>query len=126
MVIVQTKKLEKSEPMEIETPDDREKNFLNLNSNLKSVLKKNNSKVMLTFKDMNLLIMKTDGKKTKVLLDKKYKMGDIGKMNYVRELKSFIQQGYEVIERTDNIDELLKEQRKRKKEEVPVDTTVDV
>ena len=40
--------------------------------------------------------MKTDGKKTTVEFEKKYKMGDIGKMHYVRELKAYVKEGYEV------------------------------
>jgi len=97
----------------VEIPDDREQNETNLKADLKTVLKKKNKTVMVTFKDMTLKVMASEeGKPVKLLVDEKYKLGDIGKMRYSAQVKNYFRDGYEITEEKSNFAELLKNSKK--------------
>lgn len=97
----------------VEIPDDREQNETNLKADLKTVLKKKNKTVMVTFKDMTLKVMASEeGKPVKILINEKYKLGDIGKMRYATQVKNYFRDGYEILEEKSNFAELLKNSKK--------------
>lgn len=108
---MKTKDKNKGGPVEI--PDDREQNETNLKADLKTVLKKKNKTVMVTFKDMTLKVMASEeGKPVKILINEKYKLGDIGKMRYATQVKNYFRDGYEITEEKSNFAELLKNSKK--------------
>jgi hypothetical protein len=96
----------------VETPDDREQNPFNLKADLKTTLKKHKTTIQVAFKDMTLTVMTAENNKPlKMVKEDKYKLGDIGKMHYVREIKTYVNEGYDVIEAKSNLAELVKDKK---------------
>jgi hypothetical protein len=96
-----------------EIPKDREKNFTNLNADFKTKLTKKEKIVLITFKNMTLTVMESDGTNQKIKEKTEYRLGDIGISRYCSRIKEYICKGYEVVERTDNSEEMRKEMKKR-------------
>jgi hypothetical protein len=84
-----------------------------------SKLKNSSGKTaLITFKDMELLIMENDGKTNKTVEKVKYVLSDIGIWKYCRAVRKYIAKGYILEGSVSNQDEVWKNYRKKQKESV--------
>jgi hypothetical protein len=83
---------------------------------------------MITFKNMELVIMENNGKENKTIQKTKYQLGDMGTWKYGYAVKKYISKGYVLEGSLSNIDEVWKNNRKKQKgvenEELSTEATV--
>jgi hypothetical protein len=73
---------------------------------------------LVTFKDMELVIIENDGKTNKTVEKVKYVLSDIGVWKYCRAVRKYIAKGYILEGSVSNQDEIWKNYRKKQKESV--------
>lgn len=86
--------------------------YLNENTDFKTILTKRTATVMITFRNMTLTVMKKTPKRTTLVLEQKYIMGDIGRQRYCREVQSYLRDGYDIVSEHDNVTEMFNHMKK--------------
>jgi hypothetical protein len=69
--------------------------------------------VMITFKNMELIIMENNGKENKTVERTKYKLGDVGVWSYCSAIKRYLSKSYLIEGRLSNLDELWGKKRSK-------------
>lgn len=94
--------------IDVEIPKDRHKNPIHPELNLSTNLNKDKKRIVVSFKNMEVVVVEIKGDKTTTISKDKYILGDIGLQRYCSKIKEYIHQGYETVGTTSNFEEVLK------------------
>ena len=100
--------MERKPRKEVEIPKDRHKNPIHKELNLSTDLNKDKKHIMVSFKNMEVIVVEIKGDKTTTISKDKYILGDIALQRYCSKVREYIHEGYENVKTVSNMEEVLK------------------